>query len=377
MNSQIGLFDRDRRLDEVAVTPVIEAAARSGAWFVFNLSGGKDSGALSLAAMLYLDALGHPRERRLAIHADLGRAEWKSTPITVEQVAAKLGLPLHVVRRSAGDLVARWQNRFDHGKRRYVELATYNLIGPWSQANKRFCTSELKAQVIGPYLARLLAGQSIVQIIGIRRDESSGRSRAPIAKLDLRYASAGNSKGTSMMLWHPGVDWTSDEIFDCHKRHDLPLHEAYTAYGSTRLSCAFCVLASIHDLQAAASAADNVDLYLHLVGMEADSTFSFQPERWLADVAPSLLSAGLAADVARAKLKGQHRKLIEEGMPAGLRYVSGWPVRAPDQSEAEAIAGARRQILDQHGLEDRFPSGPLVIARFRELLDRQAEKLAA
>src|SRR3546814_13630373 len=55
------------------------AAVRRGAWFAFNLSGGKDSTASAHAALALLDALGHPRDRRIAIHADLGRAEWRST----------------------------------------------------------------------------------------------------------------------------------------------------------------------------------------------------------------------------------------------------------------------------------------------------------
>ncbi len=61
-----------------AVDARVLAAIRESAWLVFNLSGGKDSTASAHAAIGLLDALGHPRERRIAIHADLGRAEWRS-----------------------------------------------------------------------------------------------------------------------------------------------------------------------------------------------------------------------------------------------------------------------------------------------------------
>lgn len=89
--------------------------------------------------MALLDRAGHPREKRVAIHADLGRAEWRSTPAIVEAVCRHLGLPLIVVRRRAGDMVDRWEQRFRDGCRRYADLLTYNLIGPWSSASLRFC----------------------------------------------------------------------------------------------------------------------------------------------------------------------------------------------------------------------------------------------
>lgn len=366
--------DLFRAAEEVAVDDAVLAAIRAGAVFVFNISGGKDSTATSHAAIALLDSMGHPKDRRIAVHADLGRAEWRSTPETVERVAAALGLELLVVRRSAGDLVQRWEVRFTNGLARYEALETYNLIGPWSQANKRFCTSELKAQVIGPILSRRFRGQTIVQVVGIRREESVKRRSTPISKAETRYAKPGNKHGTRMMVWHPGVNWTAAEVFGCHDRHGLPLHEAYTVYGSSRLSCAFCVLARLADLKAAASAAGNLDLFLHLVEMECRSTFSFQPDQWLGDVAPALLSPGLALDLEQAKRDAAQRRAIEEGMPAGLRYVSGWPVRLPDLAEAAAIVTARRIILDRHGLADRYPTAPAVRDRFAELMASKASK---
>lgn len=366
---QPDLFAVDPRvLYEVAVDDAVRTAAHEGAVFAFNLSGGKDSGALAQAAMLWLDAIGHPRGRRLAIHADLGRAEWRSTPAVVEATAAHLGLPLLVVRRPAGDLVTRWMKRFENGKARYEALSTYNLIGPWSQADKRFCTSELKAQVMGPALAGRFRGETIVQVVGIRRDESRQRRATPISKPDTRFAQPGNRHGTMMLLWHPGVLWTSDEVLSFHRCSGIPLHEAYTVYGSTRLSCAFCVLGSTNDLRAASEAVGNANLYRHLVGMEASSTFSFQPDRWLADVAPLLLSPGLQNDVAHAKLRGAERKAIESAMPEGLRFTKGWPPRMPTQAEAQRIADARQPILARHGLENRFPTAAAVAARFADLL---------
>lgn len=354
-------------LPDIAITSEIVAAIRAGAWIVFNLSGGKDSSAALFAVNLQLDSLGHPRARRMAIHADLGRAEWDSTPDTVARIAASADVPLTVVRRAAGDLVDRWIQRFESGKRRYEALETYNLIGPWSSASLRFCQSEMKAAVIGPALARMLRGQQIISVLGLRRDESHNRAATPVAKADLRHAKAGNRHGTAITLWHPIAYWNSEDVFRAHGTLGITLHEAYSIWGATRLSCRYCIFASLHDLSASAAAPANTEAYRELVGIEARSTFPFQPTRWLADIAPHLLSGGLRADVERAKADQLERRHLEASMPAGLRYVKGWPPRMPTLAEAEDIAAARRPILARHRLANRYPTGSAVQARFAEL----------
>jgi 3'-phosphoadenosine 5'-phosphosulfate sulfotransferase (PAPS reductase)/FAD synthetase len=214
---------------------------------------------------------------------------------------------------------------------------------------------ELKAQVIGPALARRFRGETVVSVIGLRREESPARRFTPISRQDHRFAKPGNRAGTRMLVWHPLVDWSATDVFAGHDAYGLPLHEAYARYGSSRLSCAFCVLASAADLGAAASALGNRDLYRHLVGLEANSNFSFQPSRWLADVAPGLLSDGLARRIGDAKAAASERRGLEAGMPSGLRFVKGWPPRLPTPGEAIRIVAARSAILRQHGLEDRYP----------------------
>ena len=64
----------------VAIDETITEGLAEGAHVVFSLSGGKDSSAAAFAVDAYLDTIGHPRERRHAIHADLGIIEWLSTP---------------------------------------------------------------------------------------------------------------------------------------------------------------------------------------------------------------------------------------------------------------------------------------------------------
>jgi 3'-phosphoadenosine 5'-phosphosulfate sulfotransferase (PAPS reductase)/FAD synthetase len=357
-----------RALPPLAMPAPIAAALRDGAWAVFNLSGGKDSSAALFCATQALDALGHPQGRRLAIHADLGRAEWKTTPAMVTRIAALADLPLTVVRRGAGDLFDRWRQRFEAGKRRYEALGTYNLIGPWSSASLRFCTSEAKAQVIGPHLARRLRGETIINVLGIRRDESAARAATPEWKPDTRYAVPGNRHGTCMMLWYPLVHWRTSDVVAAHDALRIPLHEAYTSYGASRLSCRFCVLQSIADARASASAPANRDALLHLVELEATSTFSFQPARWLADVAPNLIPPDLARRIIAAKQDAADRRATEAALPKGLRYHKGWPPRLPTADEADAIAMTRAPILTRHGLANHYPTGTAIIARFGELI---------
>lgn len=362
---------------DVVIDDPVRGAVAGGAWFVFNLSGGKDSTACAHAANALLDRLGHPRARRITVHADLGRAEWRSTPATVAAVASRLGLPLVVVRRNAGDMVARWEQRFANGCRRYENLQLYHLIGPWSSSSLRFCTSELKAHVIGPELARRYRGETIVSVLGLRRAESAARGDTPISRLDPRFAKPGNKAGTRMISWHPLANWSADDVFACHDRHGLPLHEAYRCHGATRLSCAFCVLASGADLAAATRAAGNLELYRHLVAMEASSTFSFQPGRWLADVAPHLLAPSLTRDIVKAKRQAAERREIEAAMPPGLRFVKGWPPRLPTIEEARQIALARTPLLERHSLHNHFPDAYAVRQRFAELLDVRTNRMRA
>ena len=355
----------------LSVDDRVRSALAQGAVVAFSLSGGKDSGAASHAASEWLDKIGHPRADRVAIHADLGRAEWRSTPPLVEATAGRLGLPLMVVRHRKHDMVSRWEARFAEGKRRYAQLEIFNLIGPWSSASLRFCTAELKQQVIAPALQRRFPGRTIISVVGIRREESLNRRLAPISKPEHRWD---RRDGTHLLTWHPVLQWSAAEVFEHHRLHGLPLHEAYRVYGSSRVSCAFCVMQSAADQAAAARAADNGDLLNSLVDLEARSTFSFQPGRWLADVAPALLAPSLLAAVAVAKGRSLQRRGLECVLPKDLRYVAGWPLRAPSLAEAETIVEVRRTILGHHELSEVFATPADVIGRFEQLLVEKAER---
>lgn len=370
--AQLALFTNG--FDQLAWSNDVRAAVAAGAPIAYSLSGGKDSVSISFAANAELDRLGHPRERRAAIHADLGRIEWKSTPATVEAAAARLGVPLIIVRNRSYDMLSKWERRFYLGCRRYEALETYHLTGPWSSAKNRFCTAEMKTQVILPELLRQWPGERIVSIVGIRREESVKRRLTPISKRESACWTRAN--GANIVTWHPGVDLLEEEVYAYIARHRLPMPESY-GLGSTRHGCAFCVLASENDLGVAARAPGNRGVYLHLVDNEASSTFSFQPTRWLGDVAPELLPASLAADLARGKALGAERLRLEAALPEGLRYVKGWPQRVPSIDEAAVILGVRTRIMAMHGLTSPYATAAQVRDRIADLHDAERHKEAA
>jgi len=370
------LFEPERQFGEIATDVEIERALADGAWVIFNLSGGKDCGAVASRTIRYLDRMGHPREKRFAIHADLGRAEHTFNTEQVEAQAQALGLRLDVVRAKSGDLVDRFENRWKLGLEAYVDLRLYNLRGPWASPSLKFCQSEKKIQVMGPHLARVLRGKTIINVVGIRREESTGRAKTPVAKIDTRFAKPGNRHGTKMMLWHPGVYMLQDEVFEINRRDRVPLSPIY-GLGATRHSCAMCIMGSLNDLAVGAEA--HPWLFRHYVEMEASTTFSFQAGRWLADIRPDLLTSGLRADIERAKVKCAERRDIEASLPARHRFVKGWPLYLPSLDEANLIASGRTKILAHHNAPNAYPSGRSVRDRFDELLSQkaQSEKRAA
>lgn len=170
----------------IATDPQVQALlARAETAVAIGVSGGKDSQAAALATVAHLDSIGHAGACVL-IHRFLGLVEWEESLPVCEDLARHLGLELLVVRRRAGGLMERWEARWASSVRRYAALETVTLVLPWSTPSMRFCTSELKTQVIGPALRRRFPGRPIVNVTGVRREESAARAKLPVADLDLR-----------------------------------------------------------------------------------------------------------------------------------------------------------------------------------------------
>lgn len=223
-------------LYDVAVTPEVTAWLKEGAVAALGLSGGKDSTALALRLAEYLDEIGH-KGPRVLIHSDLGVVEWKDSLPVCERLAKRLGWELIVLRRAAGDMMDRWEARWASSLERYSTLSCVKIILPWSTPGMRFCTSELKTDLICRELTKRYPGQKILSATGVRHDESAARSKMPIASPQPKLS----ARGCQGMNWNPIAPWSTPSVYDYIALKQEPLHEAYTVYKSTRVSCAFCL----------------------------------------------------------------------------------------------------------------------------------------
>lgn len=290
----------------VATTPQVDEMLARNAVVAIGVSGGKDSDACAIATTEYLDRIGHTGPR-LLVHADLGSVEWRQSQSKCDGLAATLGLELVTVRRKAGGMMERWQTRWENNVSRYESLSCVKLILPWSTPSMRFCTSELKSAVIASELKKRFKGQEIINVTGIRREESAGRKKAAVAKDDPRLA----QKNAAGITWNPVIEWTIGEVKAAIARRGIELHEAYTKYLMTRVSCVFCIMSSAGDLIASTTCPDNHDIYRTMVELEATSTFAFQSNNWLGDVAPHLLGSELADRLALAKESARIREMAD------------------------------------------------------------------
>ncbi|MFC5510994.1 hypothetical protein ACFPOU_07635 [Massilia jejuensis] len=356
----------------VAVTPEINDLLARNSVCAVGASGGKDSDACAIAVHKHLNAIGHTGPRIL-VHSDLGRIEWAESLPQCERLAAHLGWDLLVVRRQAGDMMDRWHGRWQNNVARYIDLSCVKMILPWSTPSMRFCTSELKAAVISSALKKRYPGQHIVNVAGIRREESENRAKAPIAKEDPRL----KRKGLEGYTWNAVIEFNLDQVLGTIASSGLNLHEGYSKYGMSRISCVYCIMSSEADLMASAGCVDNHEVYVELVELEIESTFGFQGNRWLADVAPHLLTPNQRLAVVDAKERALLRQGAEAKIPKHLLYTKGWPTAAISSQDANLLAGVRREVADLLNLKVGYVTGDEVAHRYSELLLEKALKDAA
>lgn len=340
----------------VALDHDVTSLLAGGAPVAIGVSGGKDSQAAVIATMGHLDAIGHTGPRIL-IHADLGIVEWDDSLPVCRGLAHRYGVDLVIVSRKAGGLMDRWEARWQSSVNRYCNLLTVTLVPCWSTPAMRFCTSELKTHIITAELRRRYPGQTVVNVTGVRRAESAARARQPISDCK-----------PGLVNWRPVLDWTEAEVFTAIDASGMTPHPAYRTFGMSRVSCRFCIMSNGQDLATAAAQPEAHDLYRRMVALEAASGFAFQGARWLGDVAPHLLGEALAADLAAAKGMATARKAIEARVPPDLLYVKGWPVRVPDQAEAELLADVRGQVAGLYRFAASYLTPETVIGRYVELM---------
>lgn len=206
---------------------------------LINTSAGKDSQAM-LDYVVELAEEAGVRDRLIAVHADLGRVEWKGTRELAERQVAHYGLRFEVVSRAQGDLL-------DQVEERAAKLKAEGKDSPaWPSSTARYCTSDHKRGQVATLMTRLAkehreAGGGQVRILnamGLRAQESPARAKRPALELDKR---ATNGR-REVWNWNPILDWTVEEVWDRIKASGVEHHRAYDL-GMPRLSCVFCIFA--------------------------------------------------------------------------------------------------------------------------------------
>lgn len=352
---------------KLSLTPEVIDLVKDNAVVAFGISGGKDSGAMVADVTTWLNEIGHPMESRVCFHADLGIIDWPQTPEWVRMQNEVAGTQLKIVRRNRGDMVDRWEQRWAANVDRYENMSCVKIITPWSNSQWRFCTGELKVDPIAGALKKMFPGRKILNLVGIRRQESTGRKKSPVtkpmAKLKVK------TKGTEGWQWNPILEYLVEDVMEVHADHGIELHPAYTEYGSDRLSCAFCVMARNADHTAALACKGNHESYKRLIALEIKSSFSFKPNDWLCERQTSFLGPFAGDVIEELKAKYRMRREASDAVPVGMQYAKGWPIRMPTREEAEQLARGRQFMNGLLQLNCKYLEPQQVLDKYQELMD--------
>jgi len=201
-------------------------------WIVISTSAGKDSQVM-LDDVVDLARAQNCKNRIVAVHADLGRVEWKGTKDLAERQAKHYGLRFEVVKRPQGDLLEHIEKRgmfpssaaryctSDHKRGQFERI--YTMLANEHHGNKR-------GQVAAPCM--------ILNCMGFRAEESPARAK--------RKAFENNKRATNgrrhVDNWLPIHTWKQADVWKRINQSRVEHHYAYDL-GMPRLSCVFCIFA--------------------------------------------------------------------------------------------------------------------------------------
>lgn len=276
---------------------------RPEAQIALNSSSGKDS-----QAMITYIKKKYPTANKFVIFADTGRMEWEQTLPFCKSFCQKENIDLVVVRASK-DLIDYILQRYERLKAK----GEHTTKPFWPSSKNRYCTSQSKVAPINKYLRRY---QLIINCLGIRAEESKARAaKTPITvRKDLSskiYHNLSTEEAYTKYLanphkrlvidYYPIFDWKLNQVWvacgttteEWEARRKMPDAEAlngWTAHpayvigvnGNTRLSCAFCVLGSLNDLNNAYKY--NQKTFNILLQLEETLGWTFQNKRSLRDL---------------------------------------------------------------------------------------------
>jgi 3'-phosphoadenosine 5'-phosphosulfate sulfotransferase (PAPS reductase)/FAD synthetase len=240
---------------------------------VVNTSAGKDSQAMMDVIVRRAREEG-VLDRVVAVHADLGRVEWKGTRELAEKQANAYGIRFEVVKRAQGDLLEHVRDR-----------------KKWPSSTARYCTSDHKRGQVARIFTKLVAEAReagitdrpvrILNAMGIRAAESPARKKKVPYQRDER---ASNGK-RDVWTWYPIFTWTEAQVWETIQRSGVPHHPAYDL-GMPRLSCVFCVFAPKAALLVAGK--HNPELLAEYVEVEQEIGHTFRKDFSLVELAEAL-----------------------------------------------------------------------------------------
>lgn len=183
---------------------MIDQEKLQGRRVVASISGGKDSGAMSL----YLHELGIEHDR---VFLDTG---WEH-PATYEYLRGPLTDKLGPITEVSSEL-------------KMVDLILRKGIFP--SRRMRWCTDELKMKPLAKHLSTY--ADDVISAVGIRAAESEARSKMA----EWEY-----SPGLDCDVWRPLLTWSEADVIAIHKRHGLAPNPLYLS-GAERVGCWPCVM---------------------------------------------------------------------------------------------------------------------------------------
>lgn len=273
---------------------LIQYAINKGAKVYGSVSGGKDGQAMVKS---WIDN-GNVFEG--LIHADLGRVEWEQSLPMCYKLAEEANTILHVVKRADGrGMLEHWSHRLQQLKGTGKPF--------WSSSSNRYCTSDLKRDPINKFLTNC-GNDFIISLEGIRAEESLARGKkSPLEIRDritssfyngmsVEQAIANFTPGKRLALtYYPIFNFTVVDVWATYGLNESNLstarllfkeggeivnwwafHPAYVM-GNERVSCKFCILGALNDLQVAAK--DDVELLDIMIAMEKEGGSTFK-NKW-------------------------------------------------------------------------------------------------
>lgn len=193
---------------------------------IVSVSGGKDS----VATALHLRELGHKFDM---VFMDTG---WEHPDLYdhLDYLEGVLG-PIHRVGAKIPDLPAEVMPEVEAiealvGTSPSAFVRWVVRKGMFPSRVRRYCTQELKVRPFLRYVDSL--DEDIVNVVGIRADESAARAKLPEREL--------MPGAEHIEVWRPIIRWTEAQVIEIHQRHGVKPCPLYLR-GSTRVGCWPCI----------------------------------------------------------------------------------------------------------------------------------------